>query len=57
MTDKKNLLAYNTLWGESSYLVEQIRFNLPVTESIKLKFVGQVAAHDIRSIKKGAEHG
>jgi len=54
MTDKKNLLAYNTLWGESSYLVEQIRFNLPVTESIKLKFMGQVAAHDIRSIKKGA---
>ena len=51
------LLYTKEIMEKTSYLLEHIPFNIPASESIKLRFMGEVIAHDIHSIKKGAEHG
>ena len=51
------LLHTGRIMERTSYLVEQIRFNLPASESMNLRFMGQVADSDIRSIQRGDAHG
>ena len=51
------LLHTERIMEKTSYLVEHIQFNMPVSESIKLRFMGEVDDHDIHSIKKGVDHG
>lgn len=51
------LLYTGNTMDKTTYLVEQIRFNMPLTESIKLRFMGEVAPHDIHSTQKGELHG
>ena len=51
------LLHTERIMEKTSYLVEHIQFNMPVSESIKLRFMGEVNDHDIHSIKKGVDHG
>ena len=55
------LLYTGNIMEKTTYIVEQIRFNLPVTEAMKLRFMGQVADPDIHSTpketSKGVDHG
>jgi hypothetical protein len=50
------LLHTGKIMEKTTYLVEQIRFNLPASEAMNLRFMGRVADQDIHSIKRGVDN-